>query len=233
MSRRPPASVRYVVAALAVAVLAFVAVLAAVRPPLGATPTGPEPAAAAEPIAAPVTTAPTTRRLTPSPARTSARATPPATRTTVRPTRAPTHRSTRTTKPSPTRTATTPAGLRGLTPVLAGRVADAFAAAGRADVTIRVNSGWRSRAAQLSLWRAAVKKYGSEKAARHWVLPPDESAHPLGRAVDIGPPTGAAWLDRYGYRYGLCRHYANEPWHFEARAARGHTCPALESGAEG
>ena len=33
-------------------------------------------------------------------------------------------------------------------------------------------------------------------------------------------------LDRFGARFGLCRRYANEPWHFELRPrAVDHGCP--------
>jgi hypothetical protein len=35
----------------------------------------------------------------------------------------------------------------------------------------------------------------------------------------------ASWLDKNGWRYGLCRPYENEPWHFEALTAPGTQCP--------
>jgi LAS superfamily LD-carboxypeptidase LdcB len=49
------------------------------------------------------------------------------------------------------------------------------------------------------------------------VSTPETSAHVAGEAVDIGPPAAAAWLTEHGARYGLCRVYRNEPWHFELR----------------
>jgi hypothetical protein len=40
-------------------------------------------------------------------------------------------------------------------------------------------------------------------------------------------PAGALWLERNGWRFGLCRVYANEWWHFEGVIAPGERCPAL------
>ncbi len=185
--------------------------------PVSATspvPTTPTPTAPRSPAASPSATA--TQRATP-------RATKPKTPS-LPPTPA-TSRSRITPRPAePT---------RGLTTALASRVQDAMTAAARSGVTLRINSGWRSRSEQAQLWREAVKKYGSTAAARHWVLPPDESAHPRGRAVDMSPPSGAKWLSRNGERFGLCRRYTNEPWHFEALIPRGGNCPTPTSGAEG
>ena len=126
---------------------------------------------------------------------------------------------------APTGTAST----EGLTPALARAVRRASAAAAEQGVEVRVTSGHRTRAHQSRLFRDAVRKYGSERAASAWVLPPGQSEHERGRAVDIGPESGAAWLDEHGVRYGLCRRYDNEPWHFELLApARGQRCPAQE-----
>ena len=48
----------------------------------------------------------------------------------------------------------------------------------------------------------------------------------LGDAVDLGPAAARSWLAEHGARYGLCRVYANEPWHFELRPdAVRHGCP--------
>jgi hypothetical protein len=95
-------------------------------------------------------------------------------------------------------------------------------------VELTITSGWRSAEHQQRLFDDAVRKYGSRAEARHWVLPPEESAHVTGSAVDVGPPAGAAWLRANGERYGLCQVYANEPWHFERLAgAVGSRCPAL------
>ncbi len=77
-----------------------------------------------------------------------------------------------------------------------------------------VDSGWRSRAYQARLLREAVARYGSAAEAARWVASPDRSAHVSGDAVDLAH---AEWLAEHGAAYGLCRVYANEPWHFERR----------------
>ncbi len=90
-----------------------------------------------------------------------------------------------------------------------------------------VNSGWRSRAEQEQLLRAAISKYRSAKEAARWVATPETSAHVSGDAVDIGPAKAAAWLSTYGAEYGLCQIYTNEPWHYELRPeAEYDGCPA-------
>jgi LAS superfamily LD-carboxypeptidase LdcB len=119
--------------------------------------------------------------------------------------------------------------VTGLTPALRRAVRLATDAAAADGVTLTVTSGWRSAEHQERLYRDAIAKYGSPSAARRWVLPPGESAHVRGEAVDVGPPQAAAWLERHGVRWGLCRRYANEPWHFERlAAAKGSQCPPME-----
>jgi LAS superfamily LD-carboxypeptidase LdcB len=114
-----------------------------------------------------------------------------------------------------------------LEPALHRQVDRAIAAAAAAGVELHVTSGWRSRAEQEQLFRAAVRRYGSPEAASHWVLPPDQSAHVRGAAVDVGPRAGATWLEKHGLQFGLCRRYDNEWWHFEPLApADGTSCPA-------
>ncbi len=104
----------------------------------------------------------------------------------------------------------------------------------RADgITLRVNGGWRSARYQRELLRRAVRTYGSVEVARQYVLPPAQSSHVTGEAVDVGPSDAASWLSRYGSEYGLCQIYANEPWHFELATAPGGTCPAITSNAAG
>ena len=83
-------------------------------------------------------------------------------------------------------------------------------------VAFDVNSGWRSAAYQTQLLDEAIRKYGSREEAARWVATPARSAHVSGDAVDLGHDA-AAWLADHGARYGLCRVYANEPWHFELR----------------
>lgn len=103
------------------------------------------------------------------------------------------------------------------------------AAAGAAEdgVEMHVNSGWRSRSYQQRLFEEAVSRYGSKEAAARWVAAPGTSAHERGDAVDLGPVDATGWLSAHGERYGLCRVYDDEPWHFERRpGAVDRGCPA-------
>ena len=120
--------------------------------------------------------------------------------------------------------------VRHLTPKLRSAITRAIAAAHDDGVDVRVTSGYRSEARQQQLYQEAIAKYGSAELARRWVLPPNESAHVRGEAVDVGPATGADWLREHGERFGLCQRYANESWHFEHLAgATGSTCPDLQA----
>jgi hypothetical protein len=56
------------------------------------------------------------------------------------------------------------------------------------------------------------------------VLPPSESGHVHGIALDVRPVEGARWLERHGGRHHLYRIYANEWWHFEYQP-RTHSAP--------
>jgi D-alanyl-D-alanine carboxypeptidase len=101
-------------------------------------------------------------------------------------------------------------------------------AASDAGIPFAVDSGWRSAAYQEHLLQQAVAKYGSEAQAARWVASPGTSEHVSGNAVDIKPGDATAWLAEHGAAYGLCRIYANEPWHFELRPqATAGGCPAL------
>ncbi|TDU89060.1 D-alanyl-D-alanine carboxypeptidase-like protein [Kribbella voronezhensis] len=116
----------------------------------------------------------------------------------------------------------------GLTPRMRSRLRKATAAAKADGITISITSARRSVAKQNQLLKAAIAKYGSYREAIRWVLPPDKSAHVKGKAVDIGPRSAMTWLEKNGWRYGLCRRYDNEPWHFEALTTPGKHCPALQ-----
>ncbi|TCC43825.1 peptidase M15 [Kribbella capetownensis] len=166
---------------------------------------------------------------------------PPTTLVTETPTPPPSRPSTPTTTPSkpprktpkPTKKSTTTPeygeeSINGLSPTLKSRLKKAMAAAKRDGVTLRINSGRRSAAKQQRLFTAALKKYGSYTAATRWVLPPKYSAHVQGKAVDIAPAAAMTWLNRNGWRYGVCRRYDNEAWHFEALTAPGRKCPPRE-----
>jgi hypothetical protein len=118
-------------------------------------------------------------------------------------------------------------GVAKLDPALLGALREAATDAGRAGVTFVVNSGWRSPAYEDQLRREAVARYGSEAEAARWVATGTTSPHVAGDAVDLGP-AAAAWLAAHGAAYGLCRIYANEPWHYELRpAAIDRGCPAM------
>ena len=119
-------------------------------------------------------------------------------------------------------------GVARLDPALLRALRRAAADAAADGVQLVVDSGWRSPAYQERLLQAAVAKYGSRAEAAHWVATPTTSAHVSGDAVDLGPTAAAAWLGTHGVAYGLCRIYANEPWHFELRpAAVDRVCPAM------
>jgi hypothetical protein len=101
-------------------------------------------------------------------------------------------------------------------------------------VDIYISSGYRSKERQLVLFNEAVKKYKTVEEASKWVLPPDLSHHPKGIALDVNYPMGqlgAQWLEVNGYKFGLCRVYENEWWHFEPSVAPGQQCPALVANA--
>jgi zinc D-Ala-D-Ala carboxypeptidase len=118
-------------------------------------------------------------------------------------------------------------GVANLDPDLLAALRRAATDAGDDGVELVVDSGWRSREYQERLLQEAVSKYGSLEQARRWVATPDTSAHVSGNAVDIGP-AAATWLSEHGAEYGLCRIYANEPWHYELRRdAVDRGCPPM------
>jgi zinc D-Ala-D-Ala carboxypeptidase len=118
--------------------------------------------------------------------------------------------------------------LTRLDPALLGALRDAARAAGRDDVTIHVNSGWRAAAYQQRLLDEADTRYGAGGDAARWVAGVGTSPHVSGDAVDVGDADAVTWLSEHGARYGLCQVYANEPWHYELRRhASSRGCPAL------
>jgi hypothetical protein len=82
---------------------------------------------------------------------------------------------------------------------------------------IGLTSGYRDPRRQRWLFDEEVRRSGSPAAARMLVLPPAESSHVKGIALDVRPLEGARWLERHGARYDLYRVYDNEWWHFEHR----------------
>lgn len=106
--------------------------------------------------------------------------------------------------------------LDGLTP----RTRAAFTAARtvafwRDGQLIGLTSGHRDAGEQFRLYSAEIRRTGSVPVARRRVLPPEESSHVRGTALDIRPYAGARWLERHGADHDLHRTYDNEWWHFE------------------
>lgn len=102
------------------------------------------------------------------------------------------------------------AGLQGLDPSFAQKIQQMIAASGG---KITIQSGFRDNAQQTQLWNAAIKKYGSESAARKWVAPPGSSNHERGFAVDLGGDLALA--HQLAPRFGLNFPMAHEAWHVE------------------
>ncbi|MGW4356224.1 M15 family metallopeptidase [Nocardia sp. NPDC004582] len=118
------------------------------------------------------------------------------------------------------------AGTEGLDPRLAAAFAAAASDADAVGVTLWITSGYRTPGEQEALWEDGLQTYGSPEAARRWVLPPGESTHVTGQAIDVGPIEGAQWLEANGSHWGLCRMYDNEWWHFELATVPDGPCPA-------
>ena len=113
---------------------------------------------------------------------------------------------------------------------LMNRFKAAQAAAKKDGQALYIASGFRSLERQKVLFAQAVRKYGSAKEASKWVAPPLVSHHPWGVAIDVNypdEPVGAGWLEINGSKFGLCRVFDNEWWHFEPVIAPGWKCPAL------
>lgn len=96
-----------------------------------------------------------------------------------------------------------------------------------------LTSGWRTAGYQQELLDSAIRKHGSEEAARKWVRTPENSEHVHGAAADIGPTAASYWMDRHASEFGLCRTYANEVWHYELKDPKASACPAMKENAAG
>ncbi|MBK1783678.1 D,D-peptidase/D,D-carboxypeptidase VanY-N [Prauserella cavernicola] len=86
---------------------------------------------------------------------------------------------------------------------------------------VGLTSGHRDPATQQRLFDEEVRRSGSEAAARLLVLPPEQSRHVKGIALDVRPREGARWLEEHGAGHDLYRTYDNEWWHFEHRPETG------------
>jgi LAS superfamily LD-carboxypeptidase LdcB len=120
-----------------------------------------------------------------------------------------------------------------LDPALLTAIQGAATQAAQDGITMTINSGWRSAAFQQQLLDQAVQTYGSVAAARQYVETPALSKHVIGEAVDVGGVGADQWLIANGSRYGLCRIYANELWHFELATDATGNCPPLLPNAAG
>jgi hypothetical protein len=84
-----------------------------------------------------------------------------------------------------------------------------------------LTSGYRDHAQQQGLFDAAVKKYGSEEAARKYVALPGNSNHEKGYAADIGGDLDL--LAQLAPQFGLELPMSWEPWHVEPVGLRTHS----------
>lgn len=128
-----------------------------------------------------------------------------------------------------------PDSFTGMNPEFASALAQMFAAAPpEVQSQLRVSSGYRSPERQAQLWDDALKKYGSESAARKWVAPPGRSQHNHGNAADLKYMADAAreWAHANAGNFGLAFPLANENWHVELASARGGK-PAMTAAAPG
>lgn len=126
-----------------------------------------------------------------------------------------------------------PVSLDGLHPTLMRpRVEALLADPDARSLGLHVVSAFRSVERQRVLWDAAVRKYGSERAAAKWVARPGRSNHGpkvdgYGIAVDLGlpdvaaldgqwPPDVEAKVNAVAARHGLFSPMQWEDWHFES-----------------
>jgi D-alanyl-D-alanine carboxypeptidase len=123
---------------------------------------------------------------------------------------------------------------RGLRPDVLAAWHRLRAAARDQGVELCLHDGKRSVGQQRREFTEAVRRFGTPELAARYVLPPEESMHVRGIAIDVQPLASAEWVERNGQGTGWCRRYENEYWHFEYHptyVASG--CPALLPSATG
>jgi hypothetical protein len=120
-----------------------------------------------------------------------------------------------------------------LDPALLSAIQHAATAASVDGIAMTITSGWRSPEFQQRLLDNAAQTYGSLARAREYVQTPEMSKHVIGQAVDVGGVGADQWLIANGSRFGLCRIYANELWHFELATDAMGNCPPLLPNAAG
>jgi peptidoglycan hydrolase-like protein with peptidoglycan-binding domain len=102
-------------------------------------------------------------------------------------------------------------------------------AQGVATPLLLPSSGYRPVSVQQATWEKALKRYGSEQAARKWVCKPSPTCpHLSGLAVDLWLGSGASsanvtkqrataayqWMLANAHRFRFTN-YCPEPWHWE------------------
>jgi hypothetical protein len=94
----------------------------------------------------------------------------------------------------------------GMRPDVAAAFDRMTAAAGRAGLTLIVNSAFRSDAEQAALFAAHPDPT--------WVAPPGQSLHRCATELDLGPETAYGWLAANAGPFGFVRRYSWEAWHY-------------------
>ncbi len=103
---------------------------------------------------------------------------------------------------------------------------DRMAAAARRDnVTLVVNSAFRSNAEQAVLFAGHPDP--------KWVAPPGQSLHRLGTELDLGPPAAFGWLAANAQRFHFVQRYAWEAWHYGYVLNAGTASVGIGRGADG
>ena len=119
-----------------------------------------------------------------------------------------------------------PDSFTGLNPDFSSALSNMLAAAEQelGQNSLSITSAYRSPEKQAELYKAALKKYGSEKAARRWVAPPGKSMHNKGMAVDFGAAGGGLLRDANSPQAQWLK-MSWEPWQVELAGARGKPNP--------
>jgi hypothetical protein len=94
----------------------------------------------------------------------------------------------------------------GMRPDVAAAFDRMAAAASDADLSLIVNSGFRSDAEQAALFAAHPDP--------KWVAPPGHSLHRCATELDLGPESAYGWLAANAGRFGFVQRYSWESWHF-------------------
>ena len=117
-----------------------------------------------------------------------------------------------------------------LHPLLRNRFIAARTVARDLGYRLSIRSGWRSWEVQQAMYQRALSQYGNAETASRWVLPPEKSMHVWGVAVDVQFSSVEArnWFRWNSARFGLCRIYKNEWWHYEPTISPGGKCAPLK-----